>query len=136
MKHVEQNDGEGVEVLPLDVGENVYAVRLDRVATVVRTEAVAEVADGDVLELPDHEIAVTAAARVLGEDAAGEGAIVVLHGRDDHGRVPGWLVDAVRESETVADVERTVGAVRHVRGRVEVDGEAAVLVDPAKIFGR
>lgn len=134
MSHLSGNDADAIEVLPVEVGANCYAVRLDRVATVLGPETIGEVCDGDVLELSDDEIAVTAAADVLGEEATGEGPIVIFHGRDDRGRVPGWLVDEVREPETVEDVERVVGAVRHVRGRVDVDGESAVLVDPARIY--
>lgn len=128
-------DREGeLVVLPLDVGTSTFAVGLQRVATVLRTSTLDRDVDvGDTIELSEHEIRVHAAAGVLGEERRDSEAFVVFHGKDDEGLVPGWLVDDVGDPQPVTDIERTAGAIRYVRGRVDVDDGQAVLVDPAKI---
>jgi len=128
---------EGIDVLPLVVGSGTYAVKLSRIASVLRTGVLEDVRDGDVVELSDHTVAVEAAAALLGESPGAESAVVVFHGADDDGHVPGWLVDDVGDPSTVPGVTPTVGAMRAVRGTVPLEGaegdETAVLLDPHRI---
>jgi len=127
------DDATGMVLLPLEVGSSTYAVKLPRVATVLRTGVLGDVTAGDVVELAEHRVALTRAADVLGETPADETAVVVFHGRDGDGRVPGWLVDDVGDPTTVDGVEAGVGAMRAVRGRVELDSGDAILLDPDRI---
>lgn len=123
-------------VVPLVVGANVYAVERDRIATVLRLGGLDDVSANDTLELGPHSVPVFAAGAVLGERTTDdESTVVVFYGRDGDGCVAGWLVDDVHEPVTVSGVEVTAGAVRHVRGYVDVDGRDVVVVDPARIHG-
>lgn len=126
----------GIDVLPLEIGTGTYAVKLPRVATVLRTGVLEDVDDGDVIELSEHSVAIDAAAEFLGETPRNEEAVVVFHGKDDTGCVPGWLVDDVGDPTTVDRVDATVGAMHAVRGRVSIRGEDAVLLDPARLDAR
>jgi len=128
--------GGGIRVLPLLVGTATYAVKLDRVATVLRTGVLDDVAAGDVLDLSNHTVEVAAAADLLGESASDETAVVVYHGCGENGHVPGWLVEDVGDPTTVDEIRATVGAIRHVRGKVRIDGDDVVLVDPIRIHER
>lgn len=124
---------EGIDVLPLSVGSGTYAVKLSRVATVLRTGVLDDVDAGDVIELTDHTVALDAAADLLGETAVDETAVVVFHGTDDDGHVPGWLVGDVGDPTTVSSVAPTVGAMRAVRGTVPLADGTAVLLDPFRM---
>lgn len=134
MPAVEHDDGEGVEIVPLVVGGNRYAVRLDRIATAFSAADAGDPSPGAVLDLGNHEVLVSAAAEYLGEDAADESAVVVFHARDEQGRVHAWLVDGVGDPATVEGVDVAVGAVSHVLGRVDLEGREAVLIDPVRIL--
>ena len=123
----------GIDVLPLSVGATTYAVKLDRVATVLRTGVLEEAEHGTVIELADHTVEIAAAASLLGEEVAEQTAVVVFHGKGTNGHVPGWLVSAVGDPTTVDAVTPTVGSIRHVRGTVPIDDEAIVLIDPIRI---
>lgn len=123
----------GIDVLPLFVGDTTYAVKLDRIATVLRTSVLDETTPGAVIDLAEHTVEIANAATLLGETAADETAIVVFHGSDENGNVPGWLVADVGDPTTVEEVRATVGSIRHVRGKVEIDGDEVVLIDPIRI---
>src|SRR6056297_3624324 len=89
---MESPDGDrssGIDVLPLHVGEETYAVKLDRVATVLRPSVLDDADPGTVIELSEHTVEIAAAASLLGERCAEENAIVVFHGRGSNGHVPG-----------------------------------------------
>lgn len=120
-------------ILPLRIGRTQYAVRLDRVATVLRTGVLDDVSDGDVVELDDHTIELADSGEIFGESLEDPDAVVVYHGRGSNGHVPGWLVSDVGDPASVDEVRPTVGSIRHVRGKVDVDGDEIVLVDPLKI---
>lgn len=123
----------GIEVLPLHVGEATYAVKLDRVATVLRTGVLEDVDPGTVIDLSEHSVQIAAASSLLGEQSTEPTAIVVFHGKAANGHVPGWLVSEVGDPETVDEIRATVGSIRHVRGKVEIDGDELVLIDPIRI---
>ncbi|AGN00008.1 hypothetical protein L593_00265 [Salinarchaeum sp. Harcht-Bsk1] len=123
----------GIDVLPLHVGEGTYAVKLDRVATVLRTGVLDDVEHGTVIDLAEHTIEIAAAATLLGERSTEESAVVVFHGKGTNGHVPGWLVTDVGDPTAIEEVKPTVGSIRHVRGKVLLDDESVVLVDPIRI---
>lgn len=125
----------GIDVLPLFVGDATYAVKLDRVATVLRTGVLDDADPGAVIELSDHTVEVAAAADLLGETTTTDTAVVVFHGSGENGHVPGWLVGDVGDPTTVDEVTATVGSIRHVRGKVSIDGKAVVVIDPLRIHG-
>ena len=121
---MESPDGDrsaGIDVLPLHVGEETYAVKLDRVATVLRTSVLDDAETGSVIELSDHTVEIAAASALLGERSSDETAVVVFHGKGRNGHVPGWLVTEVGDPATVEAVKPTVGSIRHVRGKVVVE---------------
>lgn len=127
------DDGSGIDVLPIHVGNSTYAVKLDRVATVLRTGVLDDAAPGTVIELSEHTVEIAAAGELLGDHSADPGSVVVFHGRASNGHVPGWLVSDVDTPETVEEVRATVGSIRHVRGKVSIDGDDVVLIDPIRI---
>lgn len=136
MTAMERTDAVPRTVVPLDVGESVYAVPRDRIATVLRLGALEGVEPGDEIDLGDHTVEVFGAAAALCEPRGPESTVVVFHGPDDSDRIPGWLVDDVAAPERVEDVEIAVGSVGHVRGRIRLDGEFVVLLDPTAIHAR
>lgn len=123
----------GIDVLPLFVGEGTYAVKLDRVATVLRTGVLDDADPGSVIELSDHTVEIAAAASLLGERSGDATAIVVFHGKGTNGHVPGWLVSEVGDPTNVEEIRATVGSIQHVRGKVRIDGDDVVLIDPIRI---
>lgn len=125
----------GIDVLPLFVGDATYAVKLDRVATVLRTGVLDDADPGTVIDLSEHTVEIAAAAELLGERADEQTAVVVFHGRAANGHVPGWLVSEVGDPTTVEEIRATVGSVRHVRGKVEIDGDDVVVLDPIRVHG-
>jgi|AntRauTorcE11898_2_1112593.scaffolds.fasta_scaffold31458_2 hypothetical protein len=129
------NRTSGIDVLPLFVGEATYAVKLDRVATVLRTGVLDDADPGTVIELSKHTVQIAAAADLLGETAGDETAVVVFHGKAASGHVPGWLVSEVGDPSTVDEVHATVGSIRHVRGKVDLDGKDVVVLDPIRVHG-
>lgn len=126
-------DASGIDVLPINVGESTYAVKLGRVATVLRTGVLDDADPGTVIELSEHTVEVAAAGELLGDHAADPNSIVVFHGRASNGHVPGWLVSSVDTPKTVDEVRATVGSTRPVRGKVSIDGEDVVLIDPIRV---
>jgi len=131
---LEPPDRDSHTVVPLEVGPSVYAVPSERIATVLRLGALDGVEGGDTIDLGDHAISVVGAADVLCEPAGSESTVVVFEVRDDAGRHPGWLVDDVAPPVRVDDVETAAGAIGHVRGRIELDDETAVFLDPGGIY--
>lgn len=123
----------GIDVLPLHVGEATYAVKLDRVATVLRTAVLDDAEPGTVIELSEQTVELAAAASLLGERSTKENAIVIFHGRGSNGHVPGWLVSEVGDPSSVEEIKPTVGSIRHVRGKVVLEDDAVVLIDPIRI---
>lgn len=123
----------GIDVLPLFVGGSTYAVKLDRVATVLRTGVLDDAEHGSVIDVSEHTVEIAAASNLLGERSTEDTAIVVFHGKGTNGHVPGWLVSDVGDPTTVDEVRATVGSIRHVRGKVPIEGDDVVLIDPIRI---
>ncbi|GAB3682429.1 hypothetical protein GCM10028857_08260 [Salinarchaeum chitinilyticum] len=123
----------GIDVLPLFVGEETYAVKLDRVATVLRTGVLDDADPGSVIDVADHTVEIADAASLLGERSGEVTAVVVFHGKGTSGHVPGWLVAEVGDPTNVEEIRATVGSIRHVRGKVRIDGDDVVLIDPIRI---
>lgn len=125
----------GIDVLPLFVGDATYAVKLDRVATVLRTGVLDDAEPGTVIELSNHTVELASAAMLLGDRTDEQTTVVVFHGKAASGHVPGWLVSGVGDPTTVEAVRPTVGSVRHVRGKVVIDDEEIVVLDPIRVHG-
>lgn len=133
MEDVSGGDASGIDVLPIHVGDSTYAVKLDRVATVLRTGVMDDADPGTVIELSEHTVEIADAGELLGDRTGEPSAVVVFHGRASNGHVPGWLVSEVDTTETVGEVRATVGSTRPVRGKVSIDGDDVVLIDPIRI---
>jgi|GEM_PF-2601668 len=123
----------GIDVLPLFVGDETYAVKLDRVATVLRTGVLDDAEPGSVIDVRDHTVEIADAASLLGANSDSTTAVVVFHGCGTDGHVPGWLVSEVGDPTTVDEIRATVGSIRHVRGKVRIEGDDVVLIDPLRI---
>jgi hypothetical protein len=133
MGDVSGGEATGIDVLPIHVGESTYAVKLDRVATVLRTGVLEDADPGTVIELSEHTVEIADAGQLLGDRSVEPNAVVVFHGRASNGHVPGWLVSEVDTPSSVGEVRATVGSTRPVRGKVSIDGTDVVLIDPIRI---